>query len=335
MRILVTGGAGFVGSNIATKFMERGDKVIILDNLSRPGASENLQGLKLKYKPVVFVRDISSRVDIDEVFGFKPDVVIHCAAQTSLRGYLDKPYEDFQTNVRGTLNLLEASRNCGAHFIFFSTNKVYGDLLEVPVVELPTRYDFRDIFAISESQPIKPHIDPYSCSKATADFYCQIYSKFIKVTTLRCSTLYGPMQWPMPGQGWVGMVTIEVIENKVRIAGNGKQVRDILYIDDLVNLMEAVIDKKIGGVFNIGGGRGDSMSILELIDFLSNLGLGKPKPSFTDWHSWTQKVYISDISKISKEAEWKPKVGKKGIERYIKQWLLPVVLPQGLTRLVK
>lgn len=332
MKYLITGGAGFVGSNLVAAFSKRGDDVALIDNLSRAGSKENLQTLSLEYGPTIFEGSIISKLQVSRAFEFRPDVVIHCAAQTQLRGYLDKPYEDFQPNVLGTLNLLEAARQLGSHFIFFSTNKVYGSLDEVPVVELPTRYDFRDVESISETQPIRPHIDPYSCSKAAADYYCQIYSKFMPVTVLRCSTIYGPMQWPMPGQGWVGRLVIEAATNKIEIAGDGKQVRDILYVDDLVDLIEKVVGAKATGIYNVGGGRENSLSMLELLDLLKPFGFEKPKPKFTSWHSWTQKVYISDISKISREAKWKPEIGKKGLERYIRRWLLPVVLQLGSTR---
>jgi len=331
LKILVTGGAGFIGSNIAAGFSREGNRVAIVDDLSRPGGGpcKNLEVLTSRYRPEVYIRSV---VDfgllVKVVTEFQPDLVVHCAAQTNLRSHLRKPYSDFRVNALGTLNVLEAAKISDAHCIVLSSNVVYGSLNKLPIVELPTRYDFPNGFAISENQPVNPHIDPYSLSKTTADYYARLYG----ATVFRCSSIYGPGQWPIPGQGWIGILTLYTARGeKIEVAGDGKQVRDILHVDDLVALIEKAADTRPSDVFNVGGGRDNTLSMLELFALLRELGL-EPKVSYTDWHTWTEKVYISDISKIKEKTGWKPTIGRNGVKQYIEQWLLPVVLRLGSTQ---
>ena len=331
MRYLVTGGAGFIGSNLVSQLLEDGHEVSILDNLSRPrgGSRINLEMLLDRYEPHFYLVSIEDRDRLlSLVKEISPDIIIHCAAQTSLRRYLDKPYDDFRSNTLGTLNLLEAADLIDAYFVFLSTNKVYGSLGTIPVVETPTRYDFKYISGISENQLVDPHLDPYSLSKAAADSYCRLRNK--KTLVLRLSSIYGPYQWSIPGQGWIGIFTLDVLRGKeIMVAGNGKQVRDILHVSDLVRFIKAAIDREATGVFNIGGGEANSLSILELFELLQTLDLPDPKVSYTGWNSWTQKIYVSDILKADKEVGWNPEMEKmEGIERYLRHWLQEVVLPQ-------
>lgn len=330
MKILCTGGAGFAGSNIAKRFCERGDEVRILDNLSRPGGGpvENAKLLRT-YGIDNYERDVAdaNAVYITVNNHFTPDVIIHCAAQTSLRRVLGKPYDDFRTNALGTLNVLEAAREVGAHVVYFSTNKVYGSLEEIPVIEQPKRYMLEK--PVSEQLPIAPHLDPYSLSKTAGDQYCQLYAK---TTVLRFSSLYGPGQYAISGQGWLGVFGLHAALNKpVVISGNGKQVRDVLHAEDLCNLIEAVVDQKVYGVFNAGGGIDNSWSILEYLDFLGTLGIKPPPMTFEPWHTWTEKCYITDTTKIQEAAGWRTRTGEAELERYVTQWLLPEVLPRGFT----
>lgn len=331
LKVLCTGGAGFAGSNIAKRFCERGDEVRILDNLSRPGGGpvENAKMLLDKYKIRNFESDVGEddKVYIAVKYLFTPDVIVHCAAQTSLRRVLGQPYDDFRTNALGTLNVLEAARAVGAHVVYFSTNKVYGSLEELPVIEQPKRYTLEN--SVSEKLPVAPHLDPYSLSKTAGDQYCQLYPK---TTVLRFSSLYGPGQYAISGQGWLGVFGLHAAMQKpVVISGNGKQVRDVLHAEDLCNLIEAVVDRKVYGVFNAGGGEDNSWSILEYLDFLNTLGIKPPPMTFEPWHTWTEKCYITDISKIQEATGWKPTKGDAKLEKYVTQWLLPEVLPRGFT----
>ena len=328
-KILISGGAGFAGSNLARYFIERGDRVDIIDNLSRPGggSKRNLESLREKYHVSCFTTSI---VDYDVTEGIiqhcEPDVIVHCAAQTSLRRILGNPYPDFTTNALGTLNCLEIAKKLGCRLVYFSTNKVYGSLENLPTTELDKRFDCPDV---AEDMPVIPHLDPYSLSKTIGDQYAQLYPK---TTVLRFSSLYGPGQWAISGQGWLGVMGILVAQKqKILVSGNGKQVRDILHAGDLCDLIGAVVDKEVYGVFNAGGGRDNSWSMLEYFDLLVGLGLEYPKLEFEPWHTWTEKCYITDTGKIRKVTGWKPSRGQKELEEYVTQWLLPEVLPHGFT----
>ena len=333
MRVLITGGAGFVGSNLVRYFMKRGYDVSIIDNLSRPkgGSIKNLSKLKNDYSDLAYhIVDVSSMNGLRGVFSQQsPHVVVHCAAQTSLRRYLSMPYEDFTSNALGTLNVLKMCEEYDSHMVFLSTNKVYGLLNNLPMDESKYRYDFYGIEGINEKQQLDPHSDPYSLSKYIADRYCQLYKK---TTVLRMSSIYGQGQWSIAGQGWIGVFALHTLQGKgIEVSGDGRQVRDILHIDDLVKLIDAIIDMKITGVFNVGGGKTHSLSIRELLQIFRDLGYTTPQVKYKEWNPWTQKVYVTDYTKIREVTGWKPHIGTAGIEPYIKQWLLSEVLPQGYT----
>ncbi len=326
MNIVVTGGAGFIGCNLALGFHKRGHNVSVVDNLSRPGggSERNAQELQLAQVPLYPI-NVDSQALQDLIKGLRPDVIIHCAAQTTLRRVLNTPFPDFCSNAIGTLQCLEAAKAVNAHLIYFSTNKVYGSLSDLPVQEEETRYTGP---SIDESYPIQPHLDPYSLSKTTGDLYCQLYPN---TTILRCSSMYGPRQWSIQGQGWLGVFGLYAATGKpVVISGNGKQVRDVLHIDDIEALIERIVDRRILGVFNVGGGIDNSWSVLEYLSYLHQLHVGETNYTFAPWNPWTEKFYVSNTTKIEEAADWKPRVGKEGVEKYVKRWLLPVVLLHDL-----
>jgi len=324
MRFLITGGAGFIGCNLACRLMDSGHQVIIIDNLSRPGSVENLQWLKTRGEMNFEKIDIQDYEKLSNVVKqYVPDVIIHEAAQVAVTTSITNPREDFEINVLGTLNVLESIRNFApeAILLFASTNKVYGALEGVQVEELDKQYRLKDFpYGISEDFPLDFH-SPYGCSKGAADQYVRDYSRIygLRTVVFRQSCIYGPHQFGMEDQGWVAWFTIaSVLGVPITIYGNGKQVRDILYVDDLIDAYLLSIEKieiASGKIYNIGGGRENSLSLINLIDILRDITGREIEISFSDWRPGDQKVFICDIIKISEDLGWKPKIDvKKGIE---------------------
>jgi len=338
MKVLVTGGAGFVGSHVAEYYARRREEVVIFDNLSRAEILGKSMGdplynwnyLKNKYRNVKLVKgDIRS---FEEVKAASKDVdtVVHTAAQVAVTTSLSDPRTDFEINVLGTFNVLEAARLNDAALIFCSTNKAYGDNVnKIPVKEEEKRYCFADEkyrSGISETFPIDlcGH-SPYGCSKLAADIYMQdyAYTYGLKTGVFRMSCVYGERQFGGEDQGWVAWFVIASSTNKqITIYGDGKQVRDVLYVTDLVEAFSAFINSKLKHeVFNMGGGSENTLSLLELIDLLNDLTGKSPQTSFADWRHADQKVYISDISKVIALLKWKPKVNpREGITK-LKKWV--------------
>ena len=333
MKIIITGGAGFIGSNAASFFLNRGDEVIIYDNLSRSGSKKNLTWLRsLGRKFTLIEGQITSRKDVSKLSVAFPnaDAIIHLAAQVAVTSSVTDPRADFEINALGTFNLLEEIRKSGtkAKIIYSSTNKVYGSMETVKVIEGKTRFSYKDLLnGVPETQPLDFH-SPYGCSKGTADQYMHDYMRIygLDTTVLRQSCIYGPHQFGVEDQGWVAWFIIaSVLGKPMTIYGNGKQVRDILYIDDLVRAYDLVIQKKDrtkGNIYNIGGGPTNSMSVwFEFKPILEEL-LGHPlKAKFSDWRPGDQPIYISDIRKAHKDFGWKPSVSiKTGISRLF-EWV--------------
>jgi len=251
-------------------------------------------------------------------------VVLHLAAQVAVTTSVEEPRNDFEINALGTFNLLEAIRNSGQDpiVLFSSINKVYGNLDNLDIVEQEKKYDFKDnIKGVSEQQTLDFH-SPYGCSKGGADQYVRDYSRIygMRTVVLRQSCIYGPRQFGVEDQGWVAWFIIAHILGKpITIYGNGKQVRDILFIDDLLDCFDQAIDnieEAKGRIYNIGGGPENQVSLLEFLDFLSEFTGKEIKPEFSDWRPGDQPIYVSDITKAKKELDWKPQTDyRKGIEK--------------------
>ncbi len=318
LHYLITGGAGFIGSNYVDRLLGRGEKVRVFDNLSRKNTDKNLTWLVENYGQDSFefiqedVRDLAALVDaVDGI-----DVIVHFAGQVAVTTSVDDPLEDFQINALGTMNVLEAARLSGQKpiVLYSSTNKVYGGMEDVVVVEDESAYAYRDYpYGISETHPLDFH-SPYGCSKGSADQYVRDYARIYDIPTvvMRQSCIYGPRQFGVEDQGWVAWFIIAALSGKpITIYGDGKQVRDVLYVDDLLDAYDAAIehiDLAAGQVFNVGGGPANTMSIwVKFHQYLQEL-LGKPLDvKRGDWRPGDQRIYVSDIRKAEKMLGWKPK----------------------------
>lgn len=333
MRILVTGGAGFVGSHVAEYYAKKKEQVKVLDNLSRATLLKkgekytkyNWSYLK-KYQNIELIKgDIRDTSLVKRVVK-GVDLVIHAAAQTAVTTSLIHPEPDFSTNALGTFYLLEGIRKAKTKpiIIYCSTNKVYGENVNrIKVKKEKTRYCFEERFkkGIPEDFPIDlcEHT-PYGCSKLAGDLYMQDYAHLygLKIGVFRMSCIYGPRQFGVEDQGWVAWLTIATLLNKpITIYGDGKQVRDVLYIDDLVNAFDRFVESDLPhGVFNIGGGPANTLSLLELLNILEEYTGRRSRIKFSAWRPSDQKVYISDLSKIKKSLNWYPRINpEEGIKR--------------------
>jgi CDP-paratose 2-epimerase len=329
LRILITGGAGFIGTNAANYFSRQGHSVSILDDLSRKGAQLNLDWL-VKNHPRINFRVISV-TDADAVNAFiqdeKPDVILHLAAQVAVTKSIIDPVHDFRVNVLGTVNVLEGMRKHApnAKLIYASTNKVYGDLSSVELDEHVKRYAGKVILAISEQMPLDFY-SPYGCSKGSADQYVLDYGRIYGLQTMsfRQSCIYGPRQFGIEDQGWVAWFTIATLLSKhITVYGNGKQVRDLLFIDDLLELYEkAIFDDTVQPMaFNVGGGIENSASVLEVLKILENDFDFSPHFSFAKDRQGDQKLYISDITRAKVTFNWTPKTDVQEGMRQMIDWL--------------
>jgi CDP-paratose 2-epimerase len=328
MNILVTGGAGFVGSNIAERHLGRKDKVTIMDNLSRRGGEKNLAWLRSRYKVTLSKRAITSRA-INTLVEDK-DIIYHTAAQTAVTTSVKKPMRDFVVNALGTLNVLEAVRKSKADPILFfmSTNKVYGQI-EVKMKETKKRWVIDDPkyrLGFDESMPLDFH-SPYGCSKGCADQYVRDYSRIygLRSVVFRCSCIAGPHQWGVEDQGWVAWFIIATtLGKKIYVYGDGKQVRDILNVKDLLNAFDlavAKIRKTRGQVYNMGGGPKNTLSILELFDILEDITGKKVEYGVGDERPGDQKIYIAGIGKARKEFGWEPRTSPRETVKMLYDWV--------------
>jgi CDP-paratose 2-epimerase len=302
-RVLITGGAGFLGVNAALHFIEEGWLVSVLDNLSRPGTERNLKWLTAKHpNETTFIKEDVRNASALSEHVKNQDAILHLAGQVAVTTSLTDPVTDFDVNAGGTLNILEATRkhNPEAPFVFASTNKVYGKLENNNV-------------ACKESQPIDFH-SPYGCSKGAADQYVRDYARCFHMNTvvLRQSCIYGAHQYGTEDQGWVAHFVHSILNNRpLTIYGDGKQVRDLLDARDLSALYATVIegiDKTRGEIYNVGGGPPNQRNLLEVIDQIGELTNKAPKYTFTDWREGDQAYYVSDISKAKEDLAWEPKV---------------------------
>jgi CDP-paratose 2-epimerase len=303
-RILITGGAGFLGVNATQHLIADGWHATVLDNLSRPGTERNLKWLITQHpEQTTFIKEDVRNASAMAEHVKNQDAILHLAGQVAVTTSLLDPSADFDVNARGTLNLLEAVRlqNPEAPFVFASTNKVYGKL-------------DRSNVACKESQPIDFH-SPYGCSKGAADQYVRDYARCFHMNTvvLRQSCIYGAHQYGTEDQGWVAHFVHSIINNRpMTIYGDGTQVRDLLDARDLCAFYSTVIqniDKTRGEIYNVGGGPHNQRNLLEVIEQIGKLTNRKPKYTFADWREGDQTYYVSDITKAKKALDWEPNIG--------------------------
>ena len=335
MKVLVTGGAGLVGSHTAEYYAKKKEKVIILDNLMRSklfgydkkSVEYNWNYLK-RYPNVKHLKgDVRKTADVLKAIGTGVDLCIHTAGQPGVPLSCRIPMEDFSINALGTLTVLEAlrKRSKKSVFIYCSTNKVFGENVDaIPLLEREKRYVYKD----REGVPCDMSVDltghtPYGASKYVGDIYTQEYAHIygMKTAVFRMSCIYGVRQFGFEDQGWVAhFVIANLLKKPITIYGNGKQVRDLLYVEDLVEAYDKFFQGDLRhAVYNIGGGPGFTTSLLEFIETIEDRTGIKMKYRMSDWRPSDQKVYISDIRKVSDDLQWKPKVSpKEGVERLVK-----------------
>jgi CDP-paratose 2-epimerase len=323
-RYLITGGAGFIGCNYVHRLLGRGERVTVYDNLSRRGTEANVAWLRERHGDESFrlvvgdVREADALAEATQGI----DVVVHLAGQTAVTTSVADPRVDFEDNAVGTFNALEAARHAkpSPTFLYASTNKVYGGMEEVAVIEQETRYAYQDFpLGISEAQPLDFH-SPYGCSKGAGDQYVRDYARIygLRSVVFRQSCIYGPRQMGVEDQGWVAWLIIAAV--------TGQQVRDVLFVEDLLDVYDAAIahiDVAAGQVYNIGGGPAQTMSVwAEFGPRLERL-TGRSIPvRYSDWRPGDQRVIICDIRKAGRELGWQPRVGvEEGIRR-LHEWVV-------------
>ena len=334
MNLLITGGCGFLGSNLAAHGIQTGEKVTIFDNLSRFGSAENLVWLKKQGNVEYISGDIRNQNDVENVIqNHHFDAVFHLAGQVAMTTSIQNPRKDFEINTMGSFNLLDSIRKYSPEtaVLYSSTNKVYGDLEQYSYQETDSRYICNEFpCGFPENIPLDFR-SPYGCSKGAADQYMQDFHRIfgLKTVVFRHSSMYGGRQFATYDQGWIGWFCQKAIEQKQKktvspftISGNGKQVRDILHADDMVALYYGAVknlDAVSGQAFNIGGGAQQSLSLLELFALLNNLLGIKLNYTQLPARSSDQKVFVADLGKISAMLGWKPKVNAQtGIEHMLK-----------------
>jgi CDP-paratose 2-epimerase len=331
-RVLITGGAGFIGSNLSHRLLSSGHEVVVYDNLSRKGVEKNLAWLREHHREGLSLIQADVR-DYPTLLRAVPgcDVVYHLAAQVAVTWSVSDPREDFKINALGTLNVLEAARSNDPPpiVLFTSTNKVYGSMEEHQVVEQETRHAYASLpQGVSEAQPLNFH-SPYGCSKGAADQYVRDYARIygLQTVVLRMSCIYGPRQFGVEDQGWVAHFLISsVLGRPITIYGDGKQVRDILYVDDLVAAFEKAVecvDVTAGQVYNIGGGPQNTMSVwAEFHQLLRELQGHDVPVTYADWRPGDQLVYVSDTSKARRDLGWRPQTSvQEGIGKLFR-WVV-------------
>ncbi|MDQ2694613.1 MAG: NAD-dependent epimerase/dehydratase family protein [Pseudomonadota bacterium] len=331
--VLITGGAGFVGTNLAARLLDAGRRVLILDNLSRPGVEHNLHWLRQTFadRLQVEVADVRDPHLVREAVA-EAGQVYHFAAQVAVTTSLDDPLLDFEINLRGTLNLLEAARRCRRppSLVFTSTNKVYGALEDLDVRAAASRYQPADpalaAQGIGEGRPLDFH-SPYGCSKGAADQYVLDYARSygLPAVALRMSCIYGPHQFGTEDQGWVAHFLIRALADApITLYGDGRQVRDLLFIDDLLEallLAQAHMDRLRGQALNIGGGPSNAVSLLEVLSLIESIHGRRPAVEFAPWRLGDQRYYVSDCRAFAAATGWSATVPvAEGVAR-LYHWL--------------
>jgi CDP-paratose 2-epimerase len=331
--VLITGGAGFIGCNLAHRLLESGRKVMLLDNLSRPGVERNARWLRDTHGGEVelLVADIRDREALASAVA-RSSEVYHFAAQVAVTTSLEDPVSDFAVNARGTLNLLEALRALPKPppLLYTSTNKVYGGLADLQLVRRGERYEPRDTevreHGVSESRPLDFH-SPYGCSKGTADQYVLDYARSFGLPAIvfRMSCIYGPHQCGTEDQGWVAHFLRCALEGEpITLYGDGRQVRDVLFIDDLVDallLAQRHIAAHSGRAFNIGGGPTNTVSLVELLHIVERTHGRRIRRAHDAWRTGDQRYYVSDTRAFEEATGWRPRVGVREGIGALYEWL--------------
>jgi CDP-paratose 2-epimerase len=324
---LVTGGAGFIGSNYVHRLLERGEGVVVYDNLSRAGARTNLAWIEQSFGKGAVKLVVGDVIDskLLAATAREADVFVHLAGQVAVTTSVMNPREDFEANALGTFNALEAARLSGRNpvFIYASTNKVYGEMDEVPILEEATRWRYANLeYGCAETQPLDFH-SPYGCSKGTGDQYVRDYARIygLRSVVFRQSCIYGPRQFGIEDQGWLAWMIIAAVTGKhITIYGDGKQVRDVLHVDDLLDAYDAAIakiDDVKGKVYNVGGGTQNVLAVWAEFGPLLEKMLGKKiAVARADWRPGDQRVFYADSRKAKRELGWEPRIGlETGIQR--------------------
>jgi CDP-paratose 2-epimerase len=330
---LITGGAGFIGSNLAHRLLAQGRRVRVLDNLSRPGVEQNLQWLRETHgdRLDTVIADVRDAAQVRRAVAGVGQV-FHFAAQVAVTTSLVSPQQDFAINAQGTLNVLEAARaqRTPPAVLMTSTNKVYGGLEDVGLVVDDGRYRPQDAalraHGVSEARPLDFH-SPYGCSKGTADQYVLDYARSFGLTTtvFRMSCIYGPRQFGTEDQGWVAHFILRALRGQaITLYGDGMQVRDVLFVDDLVDaflLAEQHGARLAGRAFNMGGGAANAISLLELLERIEELHGERPDVDFDQWRTGDQRYYVSDTRAFQQATGWQARVAAgEGIAR-LYRWL--------------
>lgn len=330
---LVTGGAGFIGSNYVHRLLQRGERVAIYDNLSRRGAHANLEWLEDEFGRNGFRLVQGDVADANGVLAAAAgaDVIVHLAGQVAVTTSVSEPRHDFESNAMGTFNALEAARLSGRDpiFLYASTNKVYGGMEDVKIVEKSTRWQYADLaHGCTELQPLDFH-SPYGCSKGAGDQYVRDYARIYGMRTVvfRQSCIYGPRQFGVEDQGWLAWMIIAAVTGRpITIYGDGKQVRDVLHVDDLLDAYDAAvggIEVARGRVYNIGGGVQNVLAVWAEFGPLLEKLVGRSIPvARADWRPGDQRVFYADVRKAKQELAWEPKVSLEEGIASLHRWVV-------------
>jgi CDP-paratose 2-epimerase len=331
VRALVTGGVGFIGTNLSDRLLRDGHEVVLFDNVSRTGVQQNLGWLRAQRgKQLQFIEGDVRDIRAVEKAMDGVDTVFHLAAQVAVTTSVADPQNDFSINAQGTLHVLETARRQKPMptVLYTSTNKVYGEIAHVPVVERASRYEFENLpNGVAETCPLDFH-SPYGCSKGTADQYVHDYHRIYGLPTIvfRMSCIYGPHQFGTEDQGWVAHFALTGLRGgRLTIYGDGKQVRDLLYVDDLVELMSLAcenIKRTAGQVYNVGGGPAHTTSVwAELQNLLKDTLEKLPPVDYDEFRPGDQRIYVSDIRKVQQHVDWSPRVSiVEGLGRMVEAW---------------
>jgi len=339
LKALITGGAGFIGSNLAQRLIRQGQQVVIYDNLSRQGADKNLAWLQAEHGAgfTMLLADIRDAEALRRAAA-DVEIIYHLASQVAVTSSVQDPRHDFEVNALGTFNVLEAARASGRRpiVLYSSTNKVYGGMEDVGVVEHERGYAYRDQaqrYGIPETYPLDFH-SPYGCSKGAGDQYVRDYARIYGLPTVvfRQSCIYGTRQFGVEDQGWIAWFTIAAVTGRpITIYGDGKQVRDVLWVDDLLDAYQKSVDRidhAAGQVYNLGGGPDNILAVwTDLGPMLEALMGRKLDITHGDWRPGDQRIFVADIRKAEQELGWHPQMSRQEGVRRLHEW---VVANRGL-----